>query len=236
MDEYQKKYSTPSAEELENAYHQLLAIHSNLSLEFLVNFSKYCRFDPRIAEAFLIWIEKNWQQTSALQLRLLNLQTQHPATLGVLLEQTEHYRIQSPLKSLFRLWKNTALFKTQKNNGESFLIGVHPFASLKLLTDAQYALRSFLKWGFSGSEVFVNKALNQTLVKNHSGICQEMRIQKLQEFIHQQKQTQSKRFTVEDYLHYLNFGASRRVAQQDLHHCKKVRSFGNTRNRYYICR
>ena len=154
------KLAVPSSSQLETAYHALINKKS-LAHENWIHYSKMCRYDPRIAEAWLKRMAQDWGKISANTLRELNLKSNSPATLGVLLEQIEDYLIEKENKKLFQMWKLSVLYQTPKSFGESFLIGVLPFASKKMLSDAEYPIRSFQDWGFSGSDIFVNKAMSQ---------------------------------------------------------------------------
>ena len=226
------KLSVPSSSELESAYHSLIN-EKPLSNEIWIHYSKMCRFDPRIAEAWIKKMARDWEKIPANTLREINLKSNSPATLGVLLEQIEDYLIKKENKKLFQLWKLNVLYQTPKCFGESFLIGVHPFASKKMLSDAEYPLRSFQEWGFSGSDIFVNKAMSQSKIKKTTGLKPDTRMRKLKEFLAECRKNKTTRFTIEDYLTYFNHLVSRRIAQLDLQSTKGIRAHGQTRSRFY---
>lgn len=226
------KLSVPSSEQLEVAYHQLMG-KGPVSIEDWIQYSRMCRFDPRLSEAWLRRMLQEWKVIAANILREENLKLNSPGTLGVLLEQIEDYLIEKKNRKLYRLWKQNVLYRTPKGFGESFLIGVHPFASKKLQADAEYPLRSFLEWGFSGSDIFVNKAMRSERIRNTTGLGSEARLRKLRCFLSECKKMGKTRFTLDDYLAYHDHHVSKRVAQLDLRKAKNVRPHGQTKARFY---
>jgi hypothetical protein len=177
---------------------------------------------------------QDWRLIPAVLLRQNNLHHPHPATVGVLLEQIEDYLIPKSEKQLFRNWKNTVMHDTPKGSCESFLIGLQPFASNKLFEDAQSPLRSFQKWGYSGSDIFINKAKSKVGILSKTGLNIKSREIKLQAFLRERKSNRHTTFTVDDYLHFIDHLISRRVAQLDLRKLKNIRTRGQTRARMYV--
>jgi len=227
-----KKIAVPSSSEIENAYHQLEG-GSVVSIQEWVRFSELSRFDPRMAEAWIKRMSKEWKNISPILLRQESLKGVVPASIGLLLEQVEDYALEKKSKKLFRIWKDGVLYLVPPASGESYLIAVHPFASSRILNDAIFPTRSFQVWGFSGSDIFINKALSQKSIREQTSLSVETRSRKLNHFILEKKKKHQPRFVLEDYLSYCDYLISKRIAQMDLKRCNQIQSHGNTKSRFY---
>ncbi|MBU6154861.1 MAG: hypothetical protein KGP28_11210 [Bdellovibrionales bacterium] len=223
-----KKPVGPAEEELTQAY-RILQAKESIDPSSFVRFAQWVRFDPRLGELWLEAFDRQWQQESPILFRDANLKQAIPAVLGVLLDQYRTYFCPKPLRSAFVHWSAIALEGVVPAPFQQFFIGVLPFAGKQMRENAERPARAYLKWGFLGRDVFLNKFLEKqkTLQKTGLGLEQRMRI--LSELLKAQE-----RITVSDYLSACDHLISRRVAQKDLSGHPRLRCMGNTRAKFYL--
>jgi hypothetical protein len=228
-----KSPQVPTTKELENAYHHLIG-KKNVSEVDFVFYSRFVRFDPRLGEAWLTRMRRDWKKISPVSLRDKNLNHLDPAIFGVLLEQVEVFLISKQERKLFRLWKNAVLWLTPKGDHAQFLIGVKPLGSDTMMDDAEFPAREYIKWGYLGRDVFLNKFLQKQKILQKTTLQRAIRNRKLNSFLSHCKKNSKERITIEDYLQFCEFAISRRIAQLDLKKSPNLRAIGNTRSRFYV--
>lgn len=227
-----KKLPFPSQKQLENAYSHLLGAQSVLETQWVM-YSRYSRYDPRLAEIWIKRMAKEWKKLSPLMLQEKNIKEFSPATLGVLLEQLYMYLVDLQSKKIFYKWKELVMCDVKPSQGENFLIGIYPFASKAMLEQAEAPHISFKKWGFSGADILVNKYLKVQQTKQKTGLSKKVRKTMLDRFIAAQKKAGHFKFKLNDYVQFCGGHISTRVAQLDLLSAKHIRRHGRTKSRYY---
>jgi hypothetical protein len=108
--------------------------------------------------------------------------------------------------------------------GEQFFIGLRAFGGEAMRLDAERSLATYLRWGYLGREILVNKASQRERVRTLLPLDARRRI--LEGLI--RKFT---RLTVGDYLEAVGGGLSRRQAELDLRRCPRLLGRGRTRGR-----
>lgn len=215
--------TVPSMKQRLEAYRDLQS--ADVGLALLVKYYPWTRFDPRLAEILTQNLAKSWSKLNSADLNQRLKQTQWPQALGVILEQTG-YLVSRRDQQRFRTWKKIAMTDIKPANGEIFWIGLHKFAGKIVQELPQRSIRPYLKWGYYGSDILINKSsskkLNQTLLDK----SQRMKI--LRQFagtVHF--------FTVGDYMRALSYSVHKRTAELDLKNCDFIMSYGNTKARRY---
>ena len=218
---------TPSRREIEHAYHVLFNSVTIDEIAF-VHFAEWVRFDPRLGEQWLFSLAKMWRKFNPVLLHAETLKLHTPAVIGVLLDQCEKYLILKQDKKFFNAWKKIVLFQVKPARGESFLIGIHGFATLLLLEEVQFASQAYQRWGFGGKDVFINKFSQKQTNLQKSDLSPEVRLIILKELLKKKK-----RITVNDYLLACDLRISKRVAQKDLVLYSGLEAHGNSRARFF---
>lgn len=196
-----------------------------LEIEILIHCFGWSRLDPRFGEILVAAIARDWK---ILDPFLLNLRVRsHPwaAVLGVLCEHAELLvsRIERPV---FRIWKRSVLLDIRPASGEVFWVGLYPFGGRGMRRIVDSSLKPFLRWGFYGHDLMINKAKSHLTVRTLVSKRQRLEIldaiSKVKPF-----------FTIRDYLDALGNRVHKRVAELDLKQSSGIRSYGERRARIY---
>lgn len=214
----------PQKQDIVQAMNRLQKIDPQLD-DFSFAFS-FCRFDPRLAETFILAISRRWKNIDAMKLNDQIRPHIWAGTLGVLLE---HVRLQITDKKLydeFTRWMRTALYKISLGKNEFFWIGLDPFAGKRMRKSVENSLAIYTRWGFFGDELLLNKAVFFRSPKTI--LPRPLRLQKLKDL------AQSKeRFVLADYMEALEGKVQKRTAELDLKSASFLQRRGNTRSRTY---
>jgi hypothetical protein len=115
-----------------------------------------------------------------------------------------------------------------KENSEIFFIGLRPFASQGIREDAEKSIKSYLKWGFYGRDVLINKFRDKQKNTPKTYLDREKRAFILNELVRK-----NKKIRTEDYLEACSHAISPRTAQLDLKAHPRLKAAGSTRARVY---
>ena len=171
----------------------------------------------------------NWKNLNPISLREHLLEQPWPQAFGVLAEQAADMDLIPPGdRILFKNWLQTTLSGISAAPGEQFFIGLRKFAGKQMLADAEYPLRSYVRWGYLGRDLLVNKAQMTAKQRNRTIVSAAVRKKILNELMKIRK-----RLTVQDYRDALENQVSRRQAEIDLSEEKRLIPHGQTRGRFY---
>jgi hypothetical protein len=212
----------PSHTHLLAAYNQLLQ-QKRIDEESLALWSQWSRIDPRLAEILVHHLSQNWKNISPVSLQIHIHKQPWPSALAALLEQCSEL-LQRDQRKHFETWKNCATFGTQKAPFELFFFGTRGFAGSQAFSDANYSLKTFLKWGYFCRDRLSNKAQ----ARPKTCLTPRARRELLTELLRRKG-----RITVNDYIEALGGSVSRRQAELDLKNYPRIRADGKTRNRTY---
>ena len=222
------KPPVPTEAQLLSAYRALQSGRA-VSVHDWILFSQWTRFDPRLAEVWILAFDRDWKTLSPVLFRDENRKASSPAVLGVLLDQYHQFLCPKTEVTSLGYWMKIALEGAPKANNESFLIGVQGFANQRVFDDADRPVRSFKHWGFFGREIFINKFQQKQAVLQKTAIAATERKKILIGLLKLKK-----RITVGEYRLACNDLISKRVAQLDLENFKGLKRVGNTRSRFYV--
>lgn len=219
----------PSKDELVAAY-DVLGGHVERPVETqdLGLYSQWVRFDPRLAELLTYWVSRHWRSVNSFELNAALAAQPWPAAMAVILEQVRAFLVKRPEREAFTLWQKAVTHGCPKARFEMFFIGTMAPGGKLMRRAAEAPHRSFVKWGYLGADVFVNKASAGTA---KTLVPQDQRLAVLDALFKKKL-----RITVTDYRQALNGGVSRRQAELDLKNAAGVRAHGNTRARTYTRR
>ena len=111
------------------------------------------------------------------------------------------------------------------SQGELFFVGLYKLGSKFAVRQAEGASQPYLRWGYLGQDLWLNKASSQ----DHGTVLAASRRQQvLNRLIESQPS-----FTVADYRAALGGTVSARQAQRDLARHPQLKAQGFTRNRIY---
>ncbi len=220
----------PSVEQLADAYGELMrATVGVVDTPRIALWSQWARFDPRLAEILAGWLARNWRSVDAFDLNGEILTNPWPAALGVILEQVGALLIpRGEERRGYRLWQRAALHGVTRAPYEIFFIGTMAPGGKLMRKAAEAPLRFFLKWGYFGADLFVNKTSPST---RRTTVPREQRASILWSLFKEER-----RITVAAYRRALGGGVSLRQAELDLKNAKGVQAHGNTRARTYTKR
>jgi hypothetical protein len=223
--------SIPTVSDLSEAYRKLqggLEAVSAISIEEWALWSQWSRFDPRLAEQWIAGLVSRWKTIAPTALNEALRALPWPAAAGVLLDQAHAYEFHGDApgtQRLFQDWSRCVMSGVEPAEGELFFLGLRAFAGDAMRQDAVRALKPFRRWGYFGRELLVNKAASR---RGRTLVPSEVRRQVLEELLRSRP-----RISVRDYMESLDWAVSRRQAELDLQKFRKLRAFGNTRNRFY---
>lgn len=223
--------SIPSNPDIQTAHEKLIECQrsgGSLSMEQWVLFANWARFDPQLAEIWVRTMSESWRGLPPFLLREANLRYKEPATLGLLLEHVRILVSDALENEIYGFWKRAVCAGVPPARGEAFFIGVRDFASKGTREDAESSLEIYLKWGFFGRDVLVNKFLKMQESAPKTFLSPDKRKRILRRLLKGRKQVRC-----EDYIGACNGAISRRMAQMDLARFPKIKITGNTRNRRY---
>lgn len=216
----------PTTEDLQEAYEALITEKTAILPEKIALWTQWCRFDPRLAEILVEFLIQHWEQLPLIVLRKHLLAQPWPQAFGVLAENAiASGSIPSEYRRTFRKWTATILTDVPPAPFEQFFIGLRKIAGREMMKDVFETSQTYLKWGYFGRDLLVNKA---SRAKPHTLVSSENR----RRLLHELMQGRS-RITVKDYQTALEHRVSKRQAELDLSREKRLRPFGNTRGRFY---
>lgn len=213
----------PQQKELLKKYN-LFQSGKGSSHEFIKSLS-WCRMDPRLGEILIIYLRDHWSEWNATELSTLVAKLPWPWVFGVLCSHVELILNKSDLKT-FRLWRDCALSKIEKNMEYSvFFIGVYSFAGKQMKSEVIESLSLYSRWGYYGQTPMIplrssEKEVDKTLISKHQ------RKAKLLELFQMKR-----RISVSDYLEFLDQKVSKRIGENDLK--TWARKSGNTKGTTY---
>lgn len=220
----------PSTDDVRKVYDILLAekISGSIDLpeEMLALWTQWSRFDPRLAEILVEFFALNWEKIAPIALRKRLLLLPWPQAFGVLAENVTASGILSPDdRRTFQRWASTILSDTPPARFEQFFLGLRKIAGGEMLKDVLGSSKTYLKWGYFGRDLLVNKASH---LPSRTLLSPETRRRLLHELMEGRE-----RITVGDYQLALDYRVSRRQAEIDLSREKRLSPVGNTRGRFY---
>lgn len=223
----------PSHSELALAYADLQQLAKSHSAADLALWSQWSRFDPRLAEQLTACFGRCWKEINPVRFREELALQPWPTAPGPLLEQALEQWIAPNERSLFRRWMELALngFRKAVKPGSQgqFFVGQRALAGKLMLEDAASPLRGYLRWGFLGRELLINKA--RATMTERTRLSKDARRRRLDELIGERS-----RITVGDYRQALQEMVSPRQAELDLARHPRLVAMGNTRARFYRVR
>ena len=127
-------------------------------------------------------------------------------------------------KKLFLHWSKCVMTDISPAKNEQFFIGLYKAGGKLAKEECFYSIKPYRQWGYFSKDLLINKAkaTEKTLIPIHQ-----------REAIINELLKSHKRITVQDYLEKMNFQIHRRQAQRDLKNHKKLKAYGQTKNRYY---
>lgn len=213
----------PTAKNLVLAYNELQG--KKLSLQTLLTYFQWARFDPRLAEIITAKVISDWKQINPFELNLKLRTTTWPRTLAVILDMAA-LGIKPQDRLNFKIWKTCATSNLQSGPDEVFFIGVFSFAGKQMKLASERSHHIFRKWNYLGQDVFLNKV--QSLKIEKTLIDKNRRREILKNLL-----TTKTLISVNDYLYALESPVSKRVAQLDLKKFPGIKTTGRTKNRRY---
>ncbi len=215
--------SIPSLKDLENTY-STLSKPTTLPAHELIKYAAWSRFDPRLGEILVQYLQKFWMKQNPLALREENMRSQFPQIFLVLLEHVKCKPHGD--KKIFSYFKSIIEQDIHPVPYQSFTIGVFNLGGSLLFRKALRPHPFFKKWGFYESDPFFGKNLGKKIGTQMDKITRKN--------ILRQILTEKKVITVNDYLEACHFAVDRRQAERDLNTFYNLKKTGNTRGRKYM--
>lgn len=225
------KLPVPTTQSIQLAFDDLIqSQRKKLTLTYSqwALYARWARFDPRLAELWVLAVKTNWRELAPVVFREENLKLPIPATVGLLLEHVSVLLSDETERVLFGLWKKVIQFEVPLATHENFFIGVREFASSGMVQDAEQSLKVYLKWGFLGRDMLVNKFSERQAAQPKTYLDASRRALILNRLLKTRRP-----FRIEDYIQACGGAVSRRVAQKDLENHPRVSARGHTRARVY---
>ncbi|MCB0350335.1 MAG: hypothetical protein KDD38_04070 [Bdellovibrionales bacterium] len=226
-----KTYKIPTLKDLENTY-QILNSKAAIADSDLVKYAHWSRFDPRLGEILVGYIEKNWMKHNPISIRKENLKSQFPQALPVMLEHakpqlTGNQGIKKHLEdqNIFKHFQAIIEEGLLPAPYQSFSIGIYNPGGKLLRQKALNPHPFFKKWGFYETDPFYNKDGGKNIGTHINPATRKNILRALL--------ADKKTITVNDYLEACHFAVDRRQAERDLNTFYKLKKFGNTRSRTY---
>ncbi len=243
----------PQIDDLRVAYEELDLSFSRarqveqLDMKRLALLSQWARLDPRLAELFCGYLQRNWSQLRSVE--LLEALTEQPWPRAILVplrfvelaaldeshesEGGGHESQQASANSL-RLFALRALIDLidrsfPQKTYDLFFIPLQQPNRVILRNELRLRGMAYVRSGYIGSASLLAKGRSpQSRTILDAGARRSL----LEERVRQMKI--GDRLTVEDYLELCAGKISRRQAQRDLAVCDKLRSIGHTRRLRYL--
>ena len=219
----------PNQKKLLQAYKALQFSPHSVRIKDLVHWSQWSRLDPRLGEVLVEYTAKLWQEYNPVTLNQQLKKQVWPAAFGVLLEQVPFYYLQNLKtkkwnKKLFLYWSKCVMTDILPAKNEQFFIGLYKAGGKLAKKECFYSIKPYRQWGYFSKDLLINKAqaTEKTLIPTHQ-----------RKVIINELLKSHKRITVQDYLEKINFQIHRRQAQRDLKNHKRLKAYGQTKNRYY---
>lgn len=152
----------PSESPLIEAYNLLQAHHEPVSLEQIIFWGQWARFDPRLAEILIERLCDNWKEINPFEFQQKLLNQVWPQAIAPLIEHIE-LLLKSSEISRFRIWKKMSLYQIPPAKGEIYWIGVYTFAGKTMRQLPSRSLLPFTRWGFYADDILLNKARSRKL-------------------------------------------------------------------------
>ncbi len=223
----------PATKNLADAYDTLLGdkvgTGSGIPELKIALWTQWSRFDPRLAEILVEFISRRWEAIPPLPLRKALLDSPWPSAFGVIFENTLSAGLIPPgQRRVFRHWGAVVLSGVAPASNEQFFFGIRKVGGSEMMKDVVESSKSYLKWGYFGRELLLNKAAPS---ESRTELPATARERFLRELI-----SGRNRITVNDYREALDHRVSRRQAELDLARSKDLIPVGNTRGRFYRVR
>ena len=208
----------PSTGELVKVYNKFQS--GSASLDDLIEHFEWVRFDPRLGEILIKYIEQHWSEWNPMHVHRMITKKEWPTVFAVLCEHVLML-LTGSIKSEFSGWLQCATANLAHPSPQLFFIGLYSFGGKLARNEALNTLKIYRRWGFYSSHLMIRKtSLSRTLLKKNQ------RKLLLRELLNQKP-----RLTVKDYILHLGGHVSRRVAELDLKATLKKR--GKTRGATY---
>jgi hypothetical protein len=221
-------HAIPSETELMLAYARLQGDESvPIAPAELALWSQWSRFDPRLAEQCVESIGRAWKRIPPVELHELLVRQPWPAAFGV---WVEHITVFKPVpladRALFQTWADCVMAGIQPAEYEQFFIGLRALGGPAMRADATLALEPYLRWGYLGREILINKFVMEPQGKTL--VPARARRAALDELIRARR-----RLTLRDYRDALGGWVSSRQAEYDLAAHPRLLARGRTKARIY---
>lgn len=214
--------SVPSQRNLESAYAKLLYPKA-LTLQQVIEFSQWGRFDPRLAQIWVGYLSNHWEEWDPLRFGQQLIESTWPAAVGVLLEFATRLAKKDDANSFIH-WRSLVLSKVEKASGELFFMGLRKIGGYEMAKDAEFPTEEYATWGYLGRENLIPKKgtvsySKQTRLRILRSLCEKYRYIKVQ-----------------DYHQEILACVSLRQAERDLQNSKFLRAIGNSSGRRWVSR
>ncbi|MFM8315494.1 MAG: hypothetical protein ACKOA8_14515 [Deltaproteobacteria bacterium] len=216
----------PGETELAHAYEQLQFNAVIPSLDELIRYAQWTRFDPRLAEIWIQFLVRHFEQINPLKLRRKALKSIWPSTLGVLCEFSKNaiQRVRPKEFGLFVKWAELVTFQIPKAKNELYFIGLRNPKSDELAKDAQYSTSEYEQWGYFSRENLLPKTQNSKMNKTK------------RLFLLQELGLRNSILRTSEYWDALGRSISMRQAERDIRESGFFRAFGKTSSRRWIAK
>lgn len=219
----------PTLKDLEQAYQELQSQPLHIDAAKLSLWSQWSRFDPRLGEQWISYIENHWEQLLPMEFNQALRTQPWPAAAGPLLLQAyTSQKNNNENVHAFRIWSRCAMTGIKQADNELFFIGTRVFAGKLVQQDVEKALTPYTKWGYFSQDLLRNKVLandNSTLMP------QAARSVFLSALL-----AGKTSIKVAEYIAAANGAISRREAQLDLAKRSDLKKVGQTKGAYYVVR
>ena len=220
--------SIPGIEELQGAYSFLQTATASPTVEQILLWSQWARFDPRLAEVWIDYMGRNWKAWSPMTIQNAALALPWPAAMGPLFEHIRLFKTLRADRKAFGHWMSCAMSGCTPATGELYFIALHALGGKSALQESQRATRPYSRWGYAGTGTLINKDALTLRRGRHTLISKERRAAVLRELLRGRD-----RITVSDYVEALQAQVSRRTAELDLKASPQLKRQGNTRAASY---
>lgn len=224
----------PSADEILQAMNQLQGAPININSKTLIQFFLWSRFEPRLSEQLVQFLQNHWQRFHPLRIRYWNIKSRSPE---ILLAHLEFLKKIIPAKNriLYNHWFEIIKHQVKPKFHGVFFVGQFPVAGSLIKQEALNGLNIWKKWGFLSTHIPINKYQQ----KNKTHLSKKERIKQFQLFITQLNQNNTNQFSVNDYLVFTENKISKRLAELDLQELTSIKkpiiySQGHTKNKKYF--
>lgn len=224
----------PSADDILQSMNQLQSESTQINSKMLIQYFLWSRFDPRLSEQLVHFLQIHWQRYNPLRIRYWNIKSQIPEILIAHLEFLKKI-IPTNKRILYNHWFEIIKYKIKPKFYGVFFVGQFPIAGSLIKQESLNGLNIWKKWGFLSTHIPINKYQQ----KDKTHLSKTERIKLFQLFIAHLNQNQVKQFSVNDYLIFTENKISKRLAELDLKELASMKkpiifSQGYTKNKKYF--